>query len=101
MVRSAAAELPKLQLADALAVCLVFLTGEPNRYARAAVRWHARLCLESPSMELAGAYRALEALSGLIDDPAAAAADLIDVCDAAGHPDVRRRPDAWLARTRR
>jgi hypothetical protein len=44
--------------------------------------------------------RLLEALSGLIDDRTTAAAELIDVCDAAGHPDVRRRLDAWLARTR-
>lgn len=101
MVRAAAAELPKLQLADALAVCLVFLAGDPGRYGRAAVRWHARLCLESPSVELADAQRALDALSGLIDDPARAAADLAEVCDAAGHPDARQRLQSWLARTGR
>jgi hypothetical protein len=100
MVRAAAAELPQLELADALAVCLVFLRGDPGRYGRAAVRWHARLCLESPSLGLAEAQLALAALAALPrDDNATAATTLGNICDAAGHPTARRRIDDWLART--
>src|SRR3954447_18755938 len=46
VVAAAAAEVGQLSLADALAVCLVFLTLDPLRYERPAVRWHARFCLE-------------------------------------------------------
>lgn len=45
IVLAAAAELSQLSLADALAVCLV-LYGDRERYGRAAVRWHGRLCTE-------------------------------------------------------
>ena len=40
---AAAAELERLTLADAFAVCLVFLPDEPDRFGRALVRWHALL----------------------------------------------------------
>jgi hypothetical protein len=64
IVRAAAAELGRLSLADALAVTLVFLDGEPQRFDRAAVRWHARYCLEhqpgpDESQLLLSALRAL------------------------------------------
>jgi hypothetical protein len=100
MVRAAAAELPRLQLADALAVCLVFLRDEPERYGRAAVRWHARLCLDSPALGLPEAQLALAALAALSgEDPSSAAAVLCGLCDTAGHRDVRRRVEQWLERT--
>jgi hypothetical protein len=41
-----AAELPKVQLADALALLLLARDLEPARFDRAAPRWHARLCTE-------------------------------------------------------
>jgi hypothetical protein len=46
LVRSAAAELEHISLADALAICLVLLEHEPGLYGRAAARWTARYCLE-------------------------------------------------------
>jgi hypothetical protein len=41
-----AAELPKLGLADALALLLLYSPNDRRRFARAVVRWHGRLCLE-------------------------------------------------------
>ena len=43
---AAAAELPTLSLADALALCLLYRDTDPERFERAAVRWHGRFCLE-------------------------------------------------------
>ena len=42
-----AAELPQLPLADALALLLLARDADPERYARAAVRWHSRLCADA------------------------------------------------------
>lgn len=46
LIRAAAAELPRVQLQDALTVCLLLRDHEPERYERAAVRWIARFCVE-------------------------------------------------------
>src|SRR4051812_28542790 len=42
-----AAEIPKVPLAEALAICLLLRDQDPKRYERAAVRWHSRLCAEA------------------------------------------------------
>jgi hypothetical protein len=42
-----AAELPKVQLADALSLLLLALDQQPWRFETAAPRWHARLCAEA------------------------------------------------------
>ena len=39
---AAAAELDYVGLSDALELVLLLLDTEPNRYSRAALRWHAR-----------------------------------------------------------
>ena len=45
-VRAAAAELPgSPPLEEALAICLLLLDQEPERYERASVRWLGRLLL--------------------------------------------------------
>jgi hypothetical protein len=41
------AELPKVPLADALALLLLALDQQPWRFETAAPRWHARLCGEA------------------------------------------------------
>ena len=46
MVRAAAAELPQVDLADALEICALMADAEPERYERAALRWLARFTLE-------------------------------------------------------
>ncbi len=74
LVRSAAAELGKVQLEDALAVCLVFLASEPDAYAPAATRWHARFVLERGA-SAPDAQLALAALHAMEDGDRATAAD--------------------------
>jgi len=46
LIRAAAAELPRVDLADALAVCMAIREAEPQRFERAALRWLARYAVE-------------------------------------------------------
>ena len=46
LIRAAAAELPRVDLADALAVCMAIRDAEPQRFERAALRWLARYAVE-------------------------------------------------------
>jgi len=48
LVRMHAAELARVDLEDALWVCLVFLESEPAAFDRAAAKWLGRLCVERP-----------------------------------------------------
>ena len=43
---SGASELPHVGLAEALELCLLLRDKPPERYPRAAMRWHGRLCRE-------------------------------------------------------
>jgi hypothetical protein len=43
---SAASELERVGLAEALELCLLLRDKTPERYPRAALRWHGRLCRE-------------------------------------------------------
>jgi hypothetical protein len=100
LVRAAAAELPRVGLADALGICLVLLDGEPQTFPAAAARWHARLCLERrlPIEEADLAMGALRALGG--ERPQAAVAALAGICGAHGLPEAEQRLTAWLAARR-
>jgi hypothetical protein len=65
LVRAAALELPRVDLADALRICLLIQRGDPDLYEQAAIRWLGRLCLEHPAIgfdELAGGLAAFRAL---------------------------------------
>jgi hypothetical protein len=46
LVYAAAAELPRVELDDALEVCVLMSREAHPAFERAAVRWVARLCLE-------------------------------------------------------
>jgi hypothetical protein len=46
LIRAAAAELPRVDLGDALAVCMAIRDAEPERFERAALRWLARYAVE-------------------------------------------------------
>ena len=83
LVRSAAAELPHVSLADALAICLVLLDREPELYGRAAARWTARYCLEVRGVALEEAVAVLGAMA-LLRTPhrAVARRTLLDLCSA-------------------
>ena len=97
LVTAAALELGRLSLAGALAVCLVFRDHDRERYERAAVRWLARLCQETPGVAIRDAQLALAALAALTA-PArhGAARALAELAEAHGHDDVAQILDAWL-----
>ena len=65
IVRAAAAELPRLTLADQMRVTLLLLRREPASYDRAAARWLGNLALEVRGIGLGELEIALGALSSL------------------------------------
>jgi hypothetical protein len=71
LIRNAAAELPRVDLADALAVCVAIRRAEPGRFERAALRWLARFCLERREATLAQVQAAARAFDNITDEPAA------------------------------
>jgi hypothetical protein len=94
---AAAAELPKLGLADALALLLLYSRTDRRRFERAAVRWHGRLCLEARRLSPTDAALALAALGALgagePGPPGAALAELLAAYGLAREAEVVR---AWL-----
>ena len=71
LIRNAAAELPRVDLGDALAVCVAIRAAEPERYERAALRWLARYCLERREATLAHVQTAAWAFENLADEQGA------------------------------
>jgi hypothetical protein len=80
MVRAAAAELPRIDLDDALSICLLISEQDAGRYERAAVRWLARLSLEVPTVRIEDLREGLLAFEVLPDNPAGARVALADIC---------------------
>ena len=76
LVKATAAQLPRLNLEDALAIALLVIEHEPHNAERAAVRWIGRLCLERSDVALARVRAAVDAFALLVDDPDAAEAVL-------------------------
>src|SRR3954452_12227664 len=72
LVHAAAAELPAVDLGDALGICLLMSARDDERYERAAVRWVARLGVERPEMGLSALRDGLAAFEALPHNPAAA-----------------------------
>jgi hypothetical protein len=76
LIRSAAAELPRVDLPDALRICVLLRGGDdPAAYQRAVIRWLGRLCLERPDLTVEGLEYAVACFrpqfiraSGLGDD---------------------------------
>ena len=69
LIRAAAAELPKVNLRDALEILPIIASAEPLTYDRAACRWLARLAIETHvGLEQLGV--ALAALDRLPEDSA-------------------------------
>src|SRR5436305_11827268 len=81
LVRAAAAELPAVDLADALAICLLSSARDDERYERAAVRWLARVALERPGVGLGELREGLVAFEALPYNPAAARQLLATLCE--------------------
>jgi len=68
LIRSAAAELPRVDLGDALAVCMAIREAEPARFERAALRWLARYAVEKAA-SVADVRAAAEAFAVMVQRP--------------------------------
>jgi hypothetical protein len=71
---SAASELQFVGLADALELTLLLADKEPERYERAAARWHVRFLQEVPNVDLRENMAVLALLCALPVNRRAAAA---------------------------
>ena len=76
-IRTAAAELGRIDLGDALRITLVLRVREPASYPRAAARWLARFALEIPSVQLADVQLAAAALAAIGADRVSAGAEAL------------------------
>jgi hypothetical protein len=96
---AAAYELPQLNLADALRLCLVYAGADRSRFDRAIVRWHARLCLDARGLDVVSAHTALAAAAGLAC-PHRRQSALLLAAIAEDHqlPDVAAVLDEWAHR---
>ncbi len=84
LVTSAARELPRIALDDALRICLVLRGGDPERYERAAVRWLGRFALEAHDVTIDDLRLAANALDTLPDRATDAMERLQRLCVARG-----------------
>jgi hypothetical protein len=91
-----AAEVPKISLADGLALLLLARDVEPARFDRGVPRWHARLCTEGrlSAAEAQLALAALNALPGAAGSTAAHA--LAALCEAHGLDREVRVVENWI-----
>ena len=76
IIRAAAAELPAINLEDALRVALLVCDHEPENAERPALRWLGRLCLERRDVTLAQLREAADAFAWLVEDVETAEATL-------------------------
>jgi hypothetical protein len=97
IAQSAAHELPRLDLSDALALTLLYCDQDPVRFERALVRWHGRFCSEvravgpdDATLVLAG----LRALGSTRPEPAALA--LASLFDGLILPELSALMNDWL-----
>ena len=71
---SAASELPFVGLAEALELTLLLADKEPEKYDRAAARWHIRFLREVPNVDLRENQAVLALLAAIPANRLAAAA---------------------------
>ncbi len=69
LVKATAAQLPAVNLEDALAIALLVIEHEPHNAERAAVRWLGRWALESREATLETLFEAVVAMSALAHEP--------------------------------
>ena len=84
LVRAAAAELPRVELDDALSICLLISEQDAERFKRAAVRWLARLSLEVPTVRIEDLRAGLIAFEALPENPLGARHALAELCQRHG-----------------
>ncbi|MEA2143286.1 MAG: hypothetical protein QOI64_1716 [Solirubrobacteraceae bacterium] len=68
LIRAAAAELPRVDLDDALAVCMAIREAEPERFERAALHWLARYAVERAA-SVADVRTAIDAFAAMLQRP--------------------------------
>ena len=91
LVRAAAADLPRIGVAEAAAMLLVIERAAPESYQRAALRWLAMVCNEHRArVDLAAISEAAAALNELPQQSAAASATLAAICERVGLRDAER-----------
>ena len=84
LVRAAAAELPRVELDDALSICLLISEQDAERFERAAVRWLARLSLEVPTVRIEDLRAGLIAFEALPENPLGSRHALEELCQRHG-----------------
>ena len=87
LVRSAAAELPDIGIAEASAILLVIEQTEPENYEHTALRWLAQLATDAQDVRLGDVAHAAMALDALPRQPIARTI-LANVCRRAGLPEA-------------
>jgi hypothetical protein len=87
LVRSAAADLPDVGVAEAAAIMLVIERTEPENYDRTALSWLAQLATEARDVGLKDIAEAAIALAVLPRQPSARTV-LAEVCTNVGLPDA-------------
>jgi Domain of unknown function (DUF4177) len=93
---SAAAELEHVGLAEALELVLLLHTKAPDRFGRAAVRWHGRYCREVGDVDLEEGQAVLAALAALRSRrKGAAARALAELLDRRGFERASEVLVAW------
>jgi hypothetical protein len=93
---AAALDVGRLELEDALALCLLQAGVDARRYDSAAVRWHSRFCSETRGVTTAEAQLLLGALAALPDDRGGSA--VVGVLDRHGLEGCAAIVDAWAER---
>jgi hypothetical protein len=81
IIRAVATELPRVDLGDALSVCVAIREAEPHRFERAALRWLARFCVERRDATLANVTAAAQAFESMAERPADALDILRRLCN--------------------
>ena len=95
---AAAAELPRVPLPEALALCLL-LREDRERFERAVVRWHARFCMEVSGVGASEAQLALSALRSIArPEYEAGARALIALLERRGLAEAAGVAEQWLER---
>ena len=97
-MRALALEAGRLELHDALAVCLVLLEQEPERYGTWAARWAARFVAEAADADVDEAAFVLAALIALRGRTRLAAARAFEeLCELGGQERSAAVLGRWLA----
>jgi hypothetical protein len=98
---SAAADLPHVGLTEALELVLLVCDRAPEKYGRAALRWHGRYCREAGDVSLEDGQAILGLLALLPSRHEQAAHALSDVLYRRGLDRACEALNSWARRTAR